>query len=149
MSETRERREAGSGTAGRRPPLDGEDGALRTGGEDGTGQVAVPPARNTTANVAESPAASASPGTAGNSTGGTARIRHNDYGSLTPPEPGRWEPRLGVSVVIAAYDCQESLDRTLASLAAQTYPAHLMEVVVADDGSDPPLRIDGPAPART
>ncbi|MER7206731.1 glycosyltransferase family 2 protein [Streptosporangium sp. NPDC000239] len=126
MSEARERREAGSGTAG--PSLDGEDGALRTGGEDGTGQVAVPPARNT---------------------GGVARVRHNDYGSLTPPEPGHWEPRLGVSVVIAAYDCQESLDRTLASLAAQTYPAHLTEVVVADDGSEPPLRIDGPAPAGT
>ncbi|MFF0573584.1 glycosyltransferase [Streptosporangium saharense] len=124
MSESRERRGAGSGTT----PVDGEGGALRTGGEDGTGQVAVPPAHDTRE---------------------TVRIRHNDYGSLTPPALGRWEPRLGVSVVIAAYDCQESLDRTLASLAAQTYPGDLTEVIVADDGSDPPLRLPETAPART
>ncbi|MDP9860749.1 MULTISPECIES: glycosyltransferase family 2 protein [Streptosporangium] len=54
-----------------------------------------------------------------------------------------------MSVVIPAHDCQEALDRTLAGLAAQSYPAHLMEVIVADDGSDPPLRIPGLAPANT
>ncbi|MFD8556123.1 glycosyltransferase [Streptosporangium canum] len=78
-----------------------------------------------------------------------ARIRHNDYGPLLPPGLGDWEPRLRVSVVIPAHDCQEALDRTLAGLAAQSYPAHLMEVVVADDGSDPPLRIPEIAPAGT
>ncbi|GAA2991189.1 glycosyltransferase [Streptosporangium longisporum] len=78
-----------------------------------------------------------------------ARVRHNDHGSLVPPEVGEWEPWLRVSVVIPAHDCQESLERTLAALAAQTYPAHLMEVVVADDGSDPPLRPPALAPAAT
>ncbi|MER5418688.1 glycosyltransferase [Streptosporangium roseum] len=78
-----------------------------------------------------------------------ARIRHNDYGPLLPPALGGWEPRLRVSVVIPAHDCQEALDRTLAGLAAQSYPAHLTEVVVADDGSDPPLRIPAIAPANT
>ncbi|WP_326828764.1 glycosyltransferase [Streptosporangium sp. NBC_01810] len=78
-----------------------------------------------------------------------AGVRQNDYGSLLPPDLGRWEPRLGVSVVIPAHDCQEALDRTLASLAAQTYPAHLMEVVVVDDGSDPPLRVPEITPADT
>ncbi|GAA3411200.1 glycosyltransferase [Streptosporangium vulgare] len=78
-----------------------------------------------------------------------ARVRHNDYGSLLPPDLGEWEPRLRVSVVIPAHDCQEALDRTLAGLAAQTYPAHLMEVVVADDGSDPPLRVPEITPANT
>ncbi|MEU4538403.1 glycosyltransferase [Streptosporangium sp. NPDC023825] len=78
-----------------------------------------------------------------------ARIRHNDYGSLLPPDLGGWEPRLRVSVVIPAHDCQEALERTLAGLAAQTYPAHLMEVVVADDGSDPPLRVPEITPANT
>ncbi|WP_329090936.1 glycosyltransferase [Streptosporangium sp. NBC_01469] len=78
-----------------------------------------------------------------------ARIRHNDYGSLLPPDLGTWEPRLRVSVVIPAHDCQEALDRTLAGLAAQTYPAHLMEVVIADDGSAPPLRVPEIAPANT
>ncbi|WP_440071852.1 glycosyltransferase [Streptosporangium sp. OZ121] len=78
-----------------------------------------------------------------------ARIRHNDYGSLLPPDLGEWEPWLRVSVVVPAHDCQEALERTLAGLAAQTYPAHLMEVVVADDGSDPPLRVPEITPANT
>ncbi|WP_406318229.1 glycosyltransferase [Streptosporangium sp. NBC_01639] len=79
----------------------------------------------------------------------SARIRHNDYGPLLPPELGDWEPLLRVSVVIPAHDCQQALDRTLAGLAAQSYPAHLTEVIVADDGSDPPLRIPELAPANT
>ncbi|WP_158088687.1 glycosyltransferase [Thermoactinospora rubra] len=70
-------------------------------------------------------------------------IRHNDYGSLDPPALGTWEPELTVSVVIPARNCQEGLERTLASLAEQTYPRDLMEVVVVDDGSDPPLRAEG------
>ncbi|MEV0825815.1 glycosyltransferase [Nonomuraea rubra] len=71
------------------------------------------------------------------------RIRHNDYGALRPPEPGTWRPSLKVSVVIPAYDCQEALDRTVPALARQTYPADLVEVIVADDGSEPPLRVPG------
>ncbi|MGW3350705.1 glycosyltransferase [Nonomuraea rubra] len=71
------------------------------------------------------------------------RIRHNDYGALRPPEPGTWRPSLKVSVVIPAYDCQEALDRTVPALARQTYPAELVEVIVADDGSEPPLRVPG------
>ncbi|MEU4578136.1 glycosyltransferase family 2 protein [Nonomuraea sp. NPDC023979] len=71
------------------------------------------------------------------------RVRHNDYGVLSPPALGSWRPELSVSVVIPAYDCQEALERTVASLAAQTYPAHLVEVVVADDGSDPPVHLPG------
>jgi glycosyltransferase involved in cell wall biosynthesis len=68
------------------------------------------------------------------------RVRHNDYGTLEPPDIGTWRPALTVSVVIPARDCPEELERTLASLARQTYPTELTEVVVADDGSDPPLR---------
>ncbi|GIH90033.1 glycosyltransferase [Planobispora siamensis] len=78
-----------------------------------------------------------------------ARIRHNDYGPLRPADLGDWRPRLTVSVVIPAHDCQDALDRTLAGLAAQSYPAALTEVVVADDGSSPELRVPGLAPART
>lgn len=68
-----------------------------------------------------------------------ARIRHNDYGVLRPPAIGAWEPSLTVSVVIPAYNCAEALERTLAGLARQTYPAELVEVIVADDGSEPEL----------
>ncbi|MCK2221731.1 glycosyltransferase [Actinomadura sp. ATCC 31491] len=71
------------------------------------------------------------------------RIRHNDYGVLRPPAPGTWRPSMTVSVVIPARDCAEALERTLAALARQTYPAELVEVVVADDGSEPPLEAPG------
>ncbi|XKK37474.1 glycosyltransferase [Nocardiopsis sp. ARC36] len=76
-------------------------------------------------------------------------IRHNDYSVLEPPGLGAWEPELGVGVVVRAFGGQEKLDLTLASLAAQTYPARLTEVVVVDDGSDPPLRLPEVRPANT
>ncbi|MFD0890323.1 glycosyltransferase, partial [Streptosporangium algeriense] len=56
---------------------------------------------------------------------------------------------MAVSVVIPARGGQDRLDLTLAALAAQTYPAHLLEVVVVDDGSAPPLRVPAIAPERT
>lgn len=44
-------------------------------------------------------------------------------------------------MVIPAYNCQESLNLTLASLRHQSYPAELLEVVIVDDGSEPPLEL--------
>ncbi|WP_436759573.1 glycosyltransferase [Streptosporangium sp. V21-05] len=83
-------------------------------------------------------------------TGGTAAdlppIRHNDYSPLDPPPLGGWDPELPVSVIIPAHGGQHRLDLTLAALAAQTYPDHLMEVIVVDDGSEPPLRLPEIAP---
>jgi GT2 family glycosyltransferase len=73
--------------------------------------------------------------------GNQPRVRHNDYSTLSVPEIGEWEPRLSVSIVIPAYGAQEKLDLTLAALAGQTYPSDLLEVVVVDDGSTPPLRL--------
>ncbi|HLU28317.1 MAG TPA: glycosyltransferase [Glycomyces sp.] len=54
-----------------------------------------------------------------------------------------------MSVVIPAYGGQEKLDLTLAALAAQTYPAELMEVIVVDDNSSPPLRLPELRPEHT
>ncbi|WP_460496571.1 glycosyltransferase family 2 protein [Glycomyces tarimensis] len=54
-----------------------------------------------------------------------------------------------MSVVIPAYGEQAALDLTLAALAAQTYPAELLETVVVDDGSVPPLRLPELRPAGT
>ncbi|WP_326820426.1 glycosyltransferase [Streptosporangium sp. NBC_01756] len=76
-------------------------------------------------------------------------IRHNDYSPLAPPALGEWDPALSVSVIIPAYGGQHRLDLVLAALAAQTYPGHLMEVIVVDDGSDPPLRLPEIAPPGT
>ncbi len=59
--------------------------------------------------------------------------------------PDGWEPTLSVSVVIAAYN-SSTLPLTLASLAAQDYPSHLLEVIVVDDGSDPPVQLGAVVP---
>jgi glycosyltransferase involved in cell wall biosynthesis len=54
--------------------------------------------------------------------------------------PDGWEPTMSVSVVIASYN-SKTLPLTLASLAAQDYPEHLLDVVVVDDGSEPPVEL--------
>ncbi|WP_323793652.1 glycosyltransferase family A protein [Nocardioides sp.] len=61
-------------------------------------------------------------------------MRRNEWGSLAVPEVGAWEPTLSVSVVVPAYDAGRLLPYVLAGLAAQSYPDHLLEVVVVDDG---------------
>jgi glycosyltransferase involved in cell wall biosynthesis len=77
------------------------------------------------------------------------RVVRNDWSHIGVPEIGRWRPAMTVSVVIPAYNCQESLSLTLASLSHQTYPAGLLEVVVVDDGSQPPLELPPIRPERT
>ncbi|GAA3444674.1 glycosyltransferase family 2 protein [Planomonospora venezuelensis] len=79
----------------------------------------------------------------------TARIRGNDYRGLTPPELGAWTPSLRVSVVVPAYGDQDKLDLALAGLAGQSYPAELTEVIVVDNGSEPPLRLPALRPPGT
>lgn len=76
-------------------------------------------------------------------------VRRNDWSTLTPREPGSWTPRLTVSVVVPAYRAEATLPFVLAGLAAQTYPAHLLEVVVVDDGNEPPVRLPEVRPERT
>jgi GT2 family glycosyltransferase len=75
-------------------------------------------------------------------------LRGNDYGPLARPT-GDWEPRLSVTVVVPAHGHQDKLDVTLAALAAQTYPSALLEVVVVDDGTAPPLRLPEVRPEST
>ncbi|MEW9547526.1 glycosyltransferase family 2 protein [Nonomuraea sp. NPDC050783] len=79
--------------------------------------------------------------------GRAARVRGNDYRVLRPPR--EFTPELTVSVVVPAYGGQHKLDLVLAGLARQTYPAELTEVIVVDNGSDPPLRLPGVRPSRT
>jgi glycosyltransferase involved in cell wall biosynthesis len=80
---------------------------------------------------------------------GQPRICRNDYGTLSVPVLGCWSPVRTVSVVVPAHGCQDKLDLTLASLAAQSYPAHLVQAVVVDDGSTPPLRLPEIVPEHT
>ncbi|GIH70514.1 glycosyltransferase family 2 protein [Sphaerimonospora thailandensis] len=80
----------------------------------------------------------------------TPRIRGNDYTVLDPPALGSsWTPRLRVSLVVPAHANQSKLDLTLAGLAVQTYPADLIEVIVVDNGSEPPLRLPDIRPENT
>ena len=58
----------------------------------------------------------------------------NDYSEiLDKPEPA---PRLTVAVVLPVYNRVGLLARAVAGLIPQSYPAHLISVVVGDDGSD-------------
>jgi GT2 family glycosyltransferase len=79
----------------------------------------------------------------------TVRIVRNDWSPVRVPELGGWRPTRTVSVIIPAYQCQAALDLTLAALAHQTYPASLLEAVVVDDDSQPPLELPKLRPERT
>ena len=77
------------------------------------------------------------------------RVRGNDWHKLMPAVLGAWHPTQTVSVVIPAYQAHLTLPFTLAALAAQTYPSHLLEVVVVDDGSTPRLELPELRPENT
>ena len=81
--------------------------------------------------------------------GGWHQVIGYDWKSITVPNLRDWTPTRTVSVVIPAYQCQAKLDRTLAALAHQRYPADLLEVVIADDGSPEPLRLPRVRPENT
>nr|WP_307851111.1 glycosyltransferase [Nocardiopsis sp. MG754419] len=77
------------------------------------------------------------------------RIHRNDHSVLTLPRSGEWTPTLSVSVVIPAHGGADKLALVLASLAAQSYPAHLTEVIVVDDASPEPLTLPPVRPENT
>lgn len=86
-------------------------------------------------------ASSRHPGLAGHG----AAVPRNRWDQLVPPRDHRWTPAATVSVCIPARNAR-GLSRTLAALGVQTYPMDLLEVVVVDDGSDPPLVVRGERP---
>ncbi|WP_374945917.1 glycosyltransferase family 2 protein [Agreia sp.] len=59
-------------------------------------------------------------------------IRGNRWDSLGEQQPAVLPT---VSVVVVHFEQQAELDRTLAALSRQTYPRHLVEIIVVDDGS--------------
>ena len=78
-----------------------------------------------------------------------ASVRGNDWRRIAVPAAARFEPRLPVSVVVSYFEAPRELDLVLAGLERQTYPRRLFEVVVVDDGSEPPLeRPDTPLDVR-
>jgi GT2 family glycosyltransferase len=77
------------------------------------------------------------------------RVVRNDWSTVAVPEVGQWQPSMTVSVVVPAFNAQRSLGLLLAALNRQSYPAELMDVVVVDDGSDPPLALPPIRPTGT
>ncbi len=67
-------------------------------------------------------------------------VRYNDWRSVAVEPLDTFTPTMPVSVIIPSYQTPaETLAKTLAALERQTYPRELFEVVIVDDGSEPPL----------
>ena len=69
-----------------------------------------------------------------------ACVRYNDWRRIEPASPGRFRPAFPVSVIVPYHEAPRALALTLAALEVQTWPRELFEVVIVDDGSDPPLK---------
>ena len=70
-----------------------------------------------------------------------ANVPHNDWRQTALPPLAEFKPSLPVSVVMPCHRTPNAvLERTLAALEGQTYPRGLFEVVIVDDGSEPPLQ---------
>ncbi|MEO0494462.1 MAG: glycosyltransferase family A protein [Actinomycetota bacterium] len=65
--------------------------------------------------------------------------RGNEWHLLDPAPIGSLEATMSVSVVIPTRGGGPRLERLLRSIANQTYPTDLLEIVVTDDASEPPL----------
>ena len=83
------------------------------------------------------------------SAGATPRVRGNDWSVLDAPALDSYTPHRTVSVVVPAYQAQQTLPYTLAALAAQSYPSDLLEVVVVDDGDEGSLDLPDLRPENT
>ena len=70
-----------------------------------------------------------------------AAVRGNDWRRVALPPPAAFRPALPVSVVVPCFEAPAALALNLAGLEGQDYPRALLEVVVVDDGSRPPLRV--------
>jgi GT2 family glycosyltransferase len=79
----------------------------------------------------------------------TRDVVGNDWMTLVPPPDATWTPRATVSICVPTRNPGRGLARTLRCLAEQTYPSHLFEVVVGDDGSDAPIDLPGGLPYET
>ena len=75
-----------------------------------------------------------------------AAVPCNDWRRIRLPEAATFVPTLPVSVVVPCFEAPDALALTLAGLEGQAWPRELFEVVIVDDGSEPPLRRPVPAP---
>ena len=67
-------------------------------------------------------------------------VQYNDWRQVDVAPLDAFTPALPVSVIIPYYQTPApTLARTLAALERQDYPRELFEVIIVDDGSEPPL----------
>ena len=76
-------------------------------------------------------------------------VHGNDWRTLNPSEIGEGDFVDRVTVILPCYMGQPELALTFAGLSKQTYPHHLIEVIVVDDGSDPPIKVPSQLPFET
>ena len=76
-------------------------------------------------------------------------VHGNDWRTLNPAQIGEGEFVDHVTVILPCYMGQKELALTFAGLSRQTYPHHLIEVIVVDDGSDPPIKLPSQLPFET
>ena len=70
----------------------------------------------------------------------SAAVHGNDWRWVRLPKGTSFTPTLPVSVIVPCFEAPSALALTLAGLERQNYPRELFEVVIVDDGSEPPLR---------
>jgi GT2 family glycosyltransferase len=70
-----------------------------------------------------------------------SQVEGNRWSDIDVADIGSGFATRTVTVVIPCFNGQAELERTLAALAEQTYPMELLDVVVVDDGSEPPIDI--------
>lgn len=63
-------------------------------------------------------------------------VTGNDWAVLVPPAGATWRPTRKVSICVPAHQPAD-ISRLLDAVALQSYPQHLIEVVIGDDGSTP------------
>lgn len=67
-------------------------------------------------------------------------VWYNDWRQVDVDPLNTFTPTMPVSVIIPYYQTHAAtLGMTLATLERQTYPRDMFEVIIVDDGSDPPL----------
>ena len=75
-----------------------------------------------------------------------AAVRGNDWRGVALPDARAFVPSRPLSVIVPCFEQPEELALTLAGLERQRFPRELFEVVVVDDGSEPPI---APPPETT
>ena len=74
-----------------------------------------------------------------NSVPGKPVVRGNNWRQVDLPDADAFMPARPVSVIVPCYQQPQALALTLAGLETQRFPSGLFEVVVVDDGSEPPI----------